>query len=235
MNRPLIALATLAVFAPISLYAQSEFRAVGSGKWTDSRNWQMESGGIWLQPPDGVYPGESHHRQVDVIVGDGSTITVTDGQNIQVESLTISQGRVDVNGVLVIGPTTDDPSNAVTIIPSNGGITINSTTNDAPPVSPTTPTTTNDLQLLQNNPNPVSISTGDWTTFNFYIDRDYSLVRLSIFDEMGAELQRVYEDYHPTTGWRNIRINTRSLQSGSYPTILQADNAALRRSLTIIR
>jgi hypothetical protein len=236
MNRPLIALATLAAFLPVSLYAQSEFRAVGSGKWTDSRNWQIESGGIWLQPPDGVYPGESHHQNVDVIVSDGSTVTVTDGQNIHVGSLTIAEGRVDVKGVLVIGPTKDNPENTVTIIPSNGGIGIVSTTlNDAPPTSPSVPDPMGELQLLQNNPNPVSMSTGDWTAFNFFIDRDYSLVRLSIFDEMGVELQRIYEDYHPAIGWKNIKINTRTLQSGSYPTILQADNAVLRRSLTIIR
>ncbi|HYM20341.1 MAG TPA: hypothetical protein VEW28_04975 [Candidatus Kapabacteria bacterium] len=236
MNRPLAIFAAAMALVPASVIAQSEFRSVASGPWTDSRNWEIQNDGIWLQPPEGVFPGESHHRDVDVIVGDNSTVTVGEGQSVEVNSLTIMQGRVEVNGMLIVGPTKDDPGNSVAIISGNGGLGISAASiNDAPTPRPSAGNILAGIQFPQNIPNPVSFATGDQTTFTFYIDEDYSLARLSIYDEMGVEIQRIYEDYHPSVGWKSVKINTRNLQSGSYPVILQAGNTVLRRSLTIIR
>lgn len=238
MHRRIIVLIAVILAFAAQAHAQGGFRAVSSGDWSDSRNWEIRTGGIWLKPPEGVFPGESHNRNVDVVIDDSVTLTVGEGPAIEINSLAVLRGKLVVNGSMIIGPTSDDPNNRVKIIPSNGGIGIGAATTDVEPSAPVAPAPAQEaipMQLLQNVPNPVSFATGDWTTVRFYIDRDYPLVRVEIYDQLGSMLKRVFEENDPAVGWRSMRINVRDLQSGSYPVVLQAGRQVLRRSLTVIR
>jgi hypothetical protein len=137
---------------------------------------------------------------------------------------------------MVIGPTSDDPNNGIRITPNQGTVGLNDASDE--PMQPddhvSAPVQT-PLTLEQNVPNPVSFVTGDWTSIRFYLDRSYPMVRLSLFDQMGSEIKRLYDDAEPGVGWHSVRMNVRDLQSGSYPIVLQAGGRLLRRSLTVIR
>ncbi|MBS1902596.1 MAG: hypothetical protein JSS75_02725 [Bacteroidetes bacterium] len=215
--------------------AQPIFHAAASGNWSDSRNWEQDNGGIWLRPPDGVYPGSPQSRNVDVVIDRDVRMTVDSGPEIHIRSLMVSSGLIDIKGKMIIGPTSNDPNNHILISPSGGTIGLSDDVTAAPEPVETTPVIENPLALEQNVPNPVSYVTGDWTTIRYYVDRDYPLVRLALFDQMGFEIKRIVDESSPAVGWHSVRINVRDLQSGSYPIVLQAGNRVLRRSLTRIR
>ncbi len=223
MFRPLISIFLLALLPMVAPAQQIEFRSVASGVWSDTRNWEQENSGVWHSPQYGVFPGESHHRDVNVTIDNGSVVVIGQGQEVHVSSLTIMNGRLEVNGIIVVGdavndgdaPTDDQPDlrNEVSI--------------------PTAPA--NGLQLLQNSPNPTFASSGATTNLTFYIDADYPTVRLSLFDELGREISRVSDVAHPEIGWHTLPMSTADLRSGSYHLVLQAGNNTRHRTLSVIR
>lgn len=233
--RHICLLVVVAFLGAGSLHAQTGFRAAGNGDWTDSHNWEVENNGIWLKPPDGVFPGESHNRDVDVIIDSNVTLIIANGPEIRINSLVMNTGKLVIVGNVVVGPTSDDPNNHILITPAGGTLGLSEGAAVADSALPISPSAELALQLDQNVPNPVSYMTGDWTTIKFYIDRSYANVRLSLYDQMGSELKRLYEAVEPTVGWISVRINVHELQSGSYPIVLLAGNSILRRSLTVIR
>lgn len=223
MFRPLISIFVLALLPVVALAQQVEFRSVSSGVWSDTRNWQQENSGVWQSPERGVFPGESRHRDVNVTIDNGSVVVIGEGQEVHVNSLTVMNGRLEVNGMIVIGDFANDAD---------------ANTDDQPDLRnevsvPTAPAI--GLQLLQNSPNPSFASTGGVTNLTFYIDADYPTVRLSLFDELGREIERVYDVAHPETGWHSLKISTTDLRSGSYHLVLQAGNNAQHRTMSVVR
>src|SRR5947208_8260791 len=111
MRRIIISLALAAAFYSPSIFAQSQtdFRSVSSGVWTDSQIWQQNEAGVRLASLDGVYPGERHNRDADVMIGDGSTVTIGKDEVVEINSLSIFNGRVVVEGTLIVGAAKNDP------------------------------------------------------------------------------------------------------------------------------
>jgi hypothetical protein len=221
MNRLGIFFIVVAGLLPACLSAQTQFRTTGSGVWNDNQNWQQTSSGIWQQSPDGVFPGEAHNRTVSVTIDDSSTIIIPEGKEVHIKSLNILKGRLIVNGILVVGDDNNDPEE-----PSEDASQTLSSSPSTPQIG---------LQLLQNSPNPVMMSLTNSTTFSFYIDAAYPTVRLTVYDEMGREIKRIFDGSYPTSGWTNLKINTEDFQSGSYQVVLQAGNTLLHRTMTVIR
>ncbi len=222
MFRPLISIFVLALLPVVALAQQVEFRSVSSGVWSDTRNWQQENSGVWQSPDRGVVPGASRHRDVNVTIDNGTVVVIGEGQEVYVNSLTVMNGRLEVNGLLVIGDRPNDDA----------------ITDDQPELrnSVNIPTTAaNGLQLLQNSPNPSFASSGGATNLTFYIDADYPTVHLSLFDELGREIERVYDAAHPETGWHSLQMSTTDLRSGSYHLVLQAGNNAQHRTMSVVR
>jgi hypothetical protein len=218
MYRLLIFLFISAAILPVLAFGQTEFRSTASGVWNDNQNWQQTQSGIWQQAPRGVFPGEAHNRVVSVTIDDSSTIIIPEGKEVHIKSLNILKGRLIVNGILVVGDDENDGQD-----PNQAALDVSTT--------PSTP----GLQLLQNSPNPVMMAQTNVTTFTFYLDAVYPLVRLTVYDEMGREVMRLFDQSNPASGWTNLKVLTEDLQSGSYQVVLQAGNTMLHRTMTVIR
>lgn len=218
MYRLLIFLFISAALLPVLAFGQTEFRSTGSGVWNDNQNWQQTQSGIWQQAATGIFPGEAHNRVVNVTIDDSSTIIIPEGKEVHIKSLNILKGRLIVNGILVVGDDDNDTEEP------------NTPTLDAAP-APSMP----GIQLLQNSPNPVMMAQTNVTTFTFYLDAIYPMVRLTVYDEMGREVMRLFDQSNPTSGWTNLKVITDDLQTGSYQVVLQAGNTMLHRTMTIIR
>ncbi len=230
MKRPLILLVLVALSLPALVFAQHEFRASGSGVWCDNRNWVTSENGVWLIPQDGVFPGERHNRNSDVTIDDGSAITINEGEELHVNSLTVIKGCLTVNGTLVVGSAADDAAD----------IKITEDTTDRLPddriyIKSISVPVIPKLELQQNVPNPVFSSVSSTTNFSFYLDKEYSLVTLTVYDQMGRVIRTLYSEYGPAAGWKKISMNTQDLSSGSYPVVLQAGHLILHTSMAIIK
>ncbi|MFI5262874.1 MAG: hypothetical protein ACHQM6_00005, partial [Candidatus Kapaibacterium sp.] len=163
---------------------------------------------------------------VDVTVNDGSSVTIGKDQVVHINSLSVLGGKVIVEGMLIIGPTSDDPSDPVA--------DTDQTTTD--PISdPIIITDNGGPQLLQNVPNPLAPQFGYETTIKFYIDKQYTNARLAIYDQLGHIVQSVYQESNPTEGWHTIRARLDRIQTGSYPLVLELPNSILRRMIMVIR
>lgn len=234
MKRIAIFLALGAILSASPLFAQtpSPFRSVTDGIWTDSHIWEKNESGVWLKPVEGMYPGERHNRNVDVTINDGSTVTIGVNEVVQINSLCILNGRVVVEGTLIVGPSKDDPTDPVTGDEGNTDPIV--TKNDsADPVI----ITDNTLipQLMQNVPNPLAPQFGYETTIKFYLDKPYSHVRLAIYDQLSHMIKSVFDEQNPATGWHTIRVRLDGIQSGSYPMVLELPNTVLRKMITVLR
>jgi hypothetical protein len=225
MKRIIFSLALTAMAASSPLFSQSltEFRSTSSGVWTDSRIWEENEAGVWLKPIDGVFPGERHNRDVDVTVEGGGTVTIGKDQVVHINSLSIFNGKVVVEGMLVVGPTGDDPNDPVTDSSSNPNTTTVIISDNSGP------------QLLQNVPNPLAPQFGYETTIKFYLDKQYANARLTIFDQLGHLMQNVYEESNPTVGWHTVKVRLDRIQTGTYPFVLELPNTILRRMIMVIR
>ncbi|HET9136293.1 MAG TPA: hypothetical protein VFO76_06645 [Candidatus Kapabacteria bacterium] len=218
MYRLLIFLFVSAALLPVLAFGQTEFRSTASGVWNDNQNWQQTQSGIWQMAPHGVFPGEAHNRVVSVTIDDSSTIVIPEGKEVHIKSLNILKGRLIVNGILVVGDDENDGQD-----PNTAALDVSTT--------PSTP----GLQLLQNSPNPVMMMQTNTTTFTFYLDAVYPLVRLTVYDEMGREVMHLFDQSNPAAGWTNLKVLTEDMQSGSYQVVLQAGNTMLHRTMTVIR
>jgi len=227
MRRTIIslALAALAIASPVFAQSQNDFRSAGSGLWSDSQIWEKNDGGIWLKPGGNSYPGDSHNRQVDVTVGDGSSVMIAKDEVVEINSLGIIDGRLLVEGTLIVGPAQNDPENPV----------ISSTVNSQITQNPVTPIAGDSPQLLQNVPNPLAPQFGYETTIKFYIDQQYSNATLTIYDQLGHIIQRVFQEENPEIGWHEIRVRLDRISSGTYPLLLELPNNILRRMITVLK
>ena len=227
MKRIIFSLALLAMAASSPLFAQTEtdFRSTSSGVWSDSRIWEKNEAGVWLKPLDGIYPGERHNQDVDVTVGDGSTVTIGKDQVVHVNSLSIFNGKVIVEGMLIVGPVENDPNDPVTDHPS--------TPNN--PVTPAIISDNNGPQLLQNVPNPLAPQFGYETTIKFYLDKQYANARVTIYDQLGHIVQNVFSESNPSEGWHTVKVRLDRIQTGTYPLVLELPNTILRRMIMVIR
>ncbi len=223
MKRIIFCLTAIAVMAASPLFAQADFRSASSGVWTDSQNWEENESGVWLQPASGIYPGERHNRDANVTINDGSTLTVGKDEVVQINSLSIFDGRVVVEGTLIVGPSVNDPSDQATdsvVTPNTDPIII--TDNGSP-------------LLLQNVPNPLAPQFGYETTIKFFLDKQYPNARLTIYDQLGHIVQEVYQEQNPSIGWHTIRARLDHIQSGTYPLLLELPGNILRRMVTVLR
>ncbi|MEI8134902.1 MAG: hypothetical protein WCH46_07455 [bacterium] len=224
MKRIFIALASMALAACSSLFAQTDFRSASGGVWSDPAIWEKNEAGVWLKPDTKIFPGDSHDRDVNVTIDDGSLVTVTRDQVVHVNSLSIINGRIDVDGLLIIGPYGDEAQD-----PENSG-------NDNPIIeTPISDFRTGTPQLLQNVPNPLAPQYGYETTIRFFLDREYSHARLVIYDQLGHAVKIVFDESNPQTGWHQIKLRLDQLQSGTFPVVLELPNATLRRMLTVVK
>lgn len=226
MKRILIFLAFTAITASSSLFAQTQidFRSAGNGLWSDSQIWEKNESGVWLKPVEGIYPGEQHNRDVNVTVGNGSTITIGKDEVVNINSLRINGGRVVVEGTLIIGPVTNDP-----IAPDNISAI------DSVIQTPANPLTGDAPQLLQNVPNPLAPQFGYETTIKFYLDKQYSKVRVTIFDQLSHIIRNVFDEQNPASGWHTVKVRLDGIQSGTYPLVLELPNTILRRMIMVLR
>jgi len=222
MKRIILSLALAALAASSPLFAQADFRSAASGIWTDSKIWEENEAGVWLQPVDGIYPGERHNRNVDVTVNDGSTVTIGKDQVVHINSLSVLGGKVIIEGMLIIGPTSDDPSEPATDTNSGTADPVVITDNGAP-------------QLLQNVPNPLSPQFGYETAIKFFLDKQYTSARLAIYDQLGHLVQSLFQESNPSEGWHTVNARLDRIQTGSYPLVLQLPNSILRRMVMVIR
>jgi len=227
MKRTIIffALAAMAALSPLFAQTQSEFRSASSGMWTDSRIWEKNEAGVWLKPVSGDFPGERHDRNTNVTVDDGSTVTIGKDQVVQINSLAVMNGRVVVEGMLIIGPVANDPYD-----PVSDPISISE--------NPITPPVTGDNpgpQLLQNMPNPLAPQFGYETTIKFYLDKAYSNARIRIFDQLAHVVKEVYNESSPTEGWHTVKVQLDRIQAGSYPMVLELPSTVLHRMITVLR
>jgi hypothetical protein len=221
------ALAAMAASSPLFAQTQTDFRSAGSGIWTDSQIWEKNEAGVWLKPMNGAYPGERHNRDVDVTVADGSTVTIGRDQIVHVNSLSVFSGRVVVEGMLIVGPTKNDPEDPIA---------------DDPFISDTIPANPiivsdnmSGPQLLQNVPNPLAPQFGYETTIKFYLDKQYASARLSIYDQLAHVVRKVFDEQNPSEGWHTARVRLDGIQSGTYPMILELPSNVLRRMVTVLR
>jgi hypothetical protein len=224
MRRHIFFLAFLAALtSPLFSQTTTNFQSAESGIWSDPAIWEKNESGIWLKPAGNIYPGDSHDRNANVTIGDGSTVMVGKDQVVQINSLSIINGRVDVEGTLIVGPAQNDPDEPNTnASPSEDQSPITSIITDAP-------------QLLQNMPNPLAAQFGYETTIQFYLDQSYSSVRVTIYDQLAHVIQKVYEETNPSLGWHQLKVRLDRLQSGSYPLLLELPNTILRRMVTVLR
>ena len=225
MKRIIIYLALATIAASSSLFAQTqtEFRSAGNGIWSDSKIWKKNEAGVWLIPVDGIYPGEHHNRSANVTVGDENTITIGKDEVVNINSLCINNGRVVVEGTLIIGPVSNDPEDQ------------NISSNDSLIQPTSNPIASDSPQLLQNVPNPLAPQFGYETTIKFYLDRQYSKARVSIFDQLAHIVRLVFDEQNPSTGWHTIKVRLDGIQSGTYPLVLELPNAILRRMIMVLR
>lgn len=234
MKRIAIFLALGAIISASQLFAQtsSPFRSVADGIWTDSHIWEKNESGVWLKPVEGMYPGERHNRNVDVTINDGSTVTITENEVVQINSLCILNGRVVVEGTLIVGPSKDDPNDPVSGDEENSDpIVTNNGHTDPVIIADNTILP----QLLQNVPNPLAPQIGYETTIKFYLDKSYPHVRLAIYDQLSHMIKSIFDEQNPSTGWHSIRVRLDGIQSGSYPMVLELPNTMLRKMITVLR
>ncbi len=221
-----LALAALAASSPVFSQTPIDFRSAASGVWTDSQIWEKNEAGVWLTPVDGIYPGERHNRDADVTVSDGSTVTIGKDQVVQINSLSVLGGKVVVEGMLIIGPVTNDPND-----PTSDPISISEDPITPPAIIGDNP----GPQLLQNMPNPLAPQFGYETTIKFYLDKAYSNARITIFDQLAHVVREVYNETAPAEGWHTIKVQLDRIQAGSYPMILELPNTVLHRMITVLR
>jgi hypothetical protein len=195
---------------------ETTFRSTGSGLWTSSENWKYNASGIWLAPSDNAVPGDNRNTRVDVIIDGGHSLRIPDGEVVHVNSLFVQEGELFVEGTLLVGyPGQDDETADVS--PSVNEREFNSA-----------------LVLEQNYPNPVM--TGSESTFRFYLDKEYSAVKLVLFDMLGAEIQTLYNASGPSVGWHTASVRVRDLPSGNYPVFLEVPGMPVeRRLMTVVR
>jgi hypothetical protein len=225
--RKLYIFAALSLLASTIVSAQEKviFRATGSGLWSDSRNWEMYSGGIWLPAPENVFPGEAHNREVNVRIDDGSALVITKTDVVHINSLVVGRGNIVVFGDLVIGNSKNEPKDVVDVdIP--GDIKAADITADKASSQP---------QLLQNVPNPVFINLSTQTSFRFYLDKPYEFARIHVFDELGNKIATIFDGQGVTEGWRTITMRTTNLASGSYPVFLELPGNVKRVLMTVVK
>ena len=219
-----LALATMAASSSLFAQEQTEYRSAGNGLWSDSQIWQKNESGVWLNSVEGIYPGERHNRTANVTISDGSTITVGKDEVVNINSLCINGGRVVVEGTLIIGPVAND------LTDSN-----NNSNNDPVIQIPTNPVAGDAPQLLQNVPNPLAPQFGYETTIKFYLDKQYSNARVTVFDQLAHIVRNVFDEQSPSLGWHTVKIRLDGIQSGTYPLVLELPNAILRRMIMVLR
>lgn len=219
-----LALAAMAVSSSLFAQTQTEFRSAGIGLWSDSQIWEKNEAGIWLKPVEGIYPGEQHNRDVNVTIGNGSTITIGKDEVVNINSLCINGGRVVVEGTLIIGPVTNDLGD-----PTNTLLTDSVIQNPANPIAGDAP------QLLQNVPNPLAPQFGYETTIKFYLDKQYSKARVTVFDQLAHIIRKVFDEQSPSLGWHTVKVRLDGIQSGTYPLVLELPNTILRRMIMVLR
>jgi hypothetical protein len=224
MKRISFFIATLAIAASSSLLAQNQtdFRAASSGTWTNSGIWEKNQDGIWLKPIADSYPGDSHDHNVNVTIDDQNTIEIGEDETVHINSLSVFDGRLLVKGMLIVGPGEDDQENPVG--------------NSAPAIqSAVTPADNGIPQLEQNVPNPLAPQFGYETTIRFYLDRQYGNISLTLYDQLGHVVQKVYQEENPASGWHEIRVRLDNVPSGAYPLLLELPNNVLRRMITVVK
>jgi hypothetical protein len=228
MNRIILLFAFAAIISspPLLAQAQTNFRSVGDGVWSNSQIWEENQSGVWLKPVDGVYPGERHNRDVDVTVEDGGTITIGKDEVVQINSLSVINSRLVVEGSLIVGPSQNDP---------NDPSIENSTTSDSISTNPVILNSDSGPQLLQNVPNPLAPQFGYETTIKFYLDKQYSHVRVGIYDQLAHLIRNVSDEQNPSAGWHSIMVRLDGIQSGTYPLVLELPNTILRGMITVLR
>src|ERR1051325_3207308 len=96
MKAIIIIFAFLATSISSSLFAQiTNFQTTGSGLWTNSQIWEEKNeSGVWLKPPGNSYPGDAHDHGADVTINDGSVVAVGKDDVVQINSLSILNGRI---------------------------------------------------------------------------------------------------------------------------------------------
>ena len=220
------ALVATAYSSPLLAQTQTNFRSVGNGIWSDSQIWEENEAGVWLKPVNGIYPGERHNRDVDVTVADGSTITIGKDEIVQINSLSIFDSRLVVEGTLIVGPSNNDPNDPEIDNPS-----ISDPLNTNPVIL------SDDMgpQLLQNVPNPLAPQFGYETTIKFYLDKQYAHVRIGIYDQLAHLVRGVFDELNPSEGWHTIVVRLDGIQSGTYPLVLELPNTILRRMIMVLR
>jgi hypothetical protein len=222
--------ALLALVLSVNAFAQESkvFRASGSGSWSDNANWEVADHGIWLPAADNQFPGEEHNREVTVRIDDGNALVIKKGDVVHINSLYVAKGNLVVLGDLVIGDAKNEGVEENPI--GTDGNTDEPGTLDAPstPVAATSPV------LLQNVPNPVMLG-ADQTTFKFYLDKPYEFARLTVFDELGHEVMKIYDENSVQEGWRTVTMRIGRLQSGSYPVFLELPGKVMRCLMTVVK
>jgi len=158
-------------------------------------------------------------------VGEGNTVRIGRDQVVEINSLGVTDGRLLVEGTLIVGSGLNDPEN--TDIPPGGNSSIS--------LHQSNPIIGDGPALMQNVPNPLAPQFGYETLVKFYIDRQYSHAALTIYDQLGHIIQRVYQEENPEIGWHEMRFRLDRIQSGTYPLLLELPNNILRRMITVIR
>jgi hypothetical protein len=124
---------------------------------------------------------------------------------------------------LIVGPVTNDTEDPNTT-GSDSLIQVSSNTiaGDSP-------------QLLQNVPNPLAPQFGYETTIKFYLDRQYSNARITIYDQLGHIASLIFNEQNPYEGWHTVKVRLDEIQSGTYPLVLELPNVILRRMIMVLR
>ena len=250
---------SLVAATSVSSFAQTKnvFRAHGKGLWTDPAVWEVYNGSQWLPALAGEFPGESHNRDVNVVIADGSTIILGEMENaLEINSLVVGNANLMIRGNLVVGPTKNVPreprlddaklDNTVSepthdksmylvhgvdgAFEKKGSAALNNLHGFAQAQM-----TSEGPSLLQNMPNPVFSQSSNETTIRFYLDKPYDFVRLSVYDELGNKLMSVIDQNTPQAGWHNVRFAIEQLRSGSYPIYLELPGKVLHRLMSVIR
>jgi len=213
----------IAIAALSPLFAQmTNFQSAASGVWSDSRIWEKNESGVWLKPTGNSYPGDAQDRVTNVTISDGSNIIVPKDEVVEISSLSILDGKVVVEGILIIDSEVNDPGVENGSSSSGSSAQQSLTGGDAP-------------QLLQNVPNPLAPQFGYETTVRFYLDKEYSSARVTVYDQLGNAVQNVFQGSNPSVGWHEIKIRLDRLQSGTYPLVLELPNAVLHKLITVMK
>ncbi|MDP4219931.1 MAG: hypothetical protein Q8896_05790, partial [Bacteroidota bacterium] len=198
-----------------------------SGIWTDSDIWEKNEADVWLKPVEGIYPGEKSNRNVDVTISEGAAVTIGQNDVVRINSLSVINGRLTVEGALIVGPAEDEQESS---------LAQNEPNSEASAPDPiVNERNTGVPQLLQNVPNPLAPQFGYETTIKFYLDRSYPGVRLAVYDLLGHVIQQIYSESNPSEGWHTVKVRIEDLQSGSYPLVLELPNVVLRKMITVLR